>query len=72
MGENKLKKPFSDTLDALSVLRVRLSPHWAYMNEALSIHQWPTKSIADPPFLPIGDVRYWRMRTFHWGNFGRE
>jgi hypothetical protein len=39
----------------------------AYMNGALSTHQWPTKAIADPPFSPIGDVRYWRMRTFHRG-----
>jgi hypothetical protein len=37
------------------------------MNGALSTHQWPTKTIADPPFSPIGDVRYWRMRTFHRG-----
>jgi hypothetical protein len=42
------------------------------MNGALSSHQWPTKTIAHRPFSPIGDVRYWQMRTFHRGHLGRD
>ena len=67
------KSGFSDSsLSDSFALRMRLSPHRAYMNGALSTHQWSTKTIADHPFSLIGDVRYWRMRTFHRGNFGRE
>ncbi|MFZ8281138.1 hypothetical protein ACO1KQ_14445, partial [Staphylococcus aureus] len=38
------------SLPGFSFGRVRQVPHRAYMNGALSTHQWPTKTVANPSF----------------------